>query len=104
MPELLIAFSKAAMVSRARSASAAFSKPAFSRSSRPIRPRSDEQVMAASGSSLATSSAARLSWLGSSGEKIDEMPTALSPAAFISLAALVTAASSSGMNGRPSYS
>ena len=32
------------MVSRDRSASAAFSSPAFSRSSSPMRPRSDEQV------------------------------------------------------------
>ena len=32
------------------------------------------------------------------------MPTDFRPAAFISSAALVTAASSSGMNGRPSYS
>ncbi len=69
-----------------------------------MRPRSDEQVMAASGITAATSSAARRSWLGSSGEKIDEMPTDFSPAAFISWAALVTAASSSGMKGRPSYS
>ena len=48
------------MVSRDRSASAAFSRPAFSRSSRPMRPRSDEQVMTASGITAATSSAARL--------------------------------------------
>ena len=60
--------------------------------------------MAASGMTAATSSAALLSWLGSSGEKIDEMPTDLSPAAFISSAAAVTAASSSGMKGLPSYS
>ena len=104
MPESRIAFSKAAMVSRARSASAAFSRPAFSRSSRPMRPRSAEQVMAASGITAATSSAARFSWPGSSGEKIAEIPTDLSPAAFISWAALVTAVSSSGMKGRPSYS
>jgi hypothetical protein len=104
MPESRIAVSKAAIVSRERSARAAFSRPAFSRSRSPMRPRSDEQVMAASGMTAATSSAARLSWLGSSGEKIDEMPTDLSPAAFISCAALVTAVSSSGMNGRPSYS
>ena len=49
MPESRIAVSKAAMVSRERSARAAFSRPAFSRSSRPMRPRSEEQVMAASG-------------------------------------------------------
>ena len=60
--------------------------------------------MAASGITAATSSAARLSWLGSSGEKIEEMPIAFSPAAFISSAALVTAVSSSGMKGLPSYS
>ena len=69
-----------------------------------MRPRSDEQVMTASGITLATSSAARRSWVGSSGEKIAEMPTDFRPAAFISSAALVTAASSSGMKGRPSYS
>ena len=40
--------------------------------------------MAASGITAATSSAARLSWLGSSGEKIEEMPTDFRPAAFIS--------------------
>ena len=60
--------------------------------------------MAASGITAATSSAARLSWLGSSGEKIEEMATDFRPFSFISRAALVTAASSSGMNGRPSYS
>ena len=60
--------------------------------------------MAASGMTAVTSSAARRSWLGSSGEKIEEMATALRPAAFISCAALVTAASSSGMKRRPSYS
>ena len=60
--------------------------------------------MTASGITLATSSAARRSWVGSSGEKIAEMPTDFRPAAFISSAALVTAASSSGMNSRPSYS
>ena len=84
MPESAIAFSKAAIVSRDRSARAAFSRPAFSRSRRPMRPRSDEQVMTASGSTAATSSAARFSWLGSSGEKIEEMATDFRPLAFIS--------------------
>src|SRR5438067_1964011 len=93
-----------AIVTRARSISAAFSNAAFSRSGSPIRPSSCDSVTCASGHSSARISRARSSCDGSSGEKLAATATERRPLSRIRRAASRIPVSSNGMNSRPSYS
>ncbi len=99
-----IASRNPAIVTRARPVSAAFSRAAFSRSNRPMRPSSCDSVMLASGHSSARMVRARSSWDGSSGEKLAAIATERRPLSRICRAAARIPASSNGMNSRPSYS
>ncbi|MHC2155864.1 hypothetical protein ACVIW3_006793 [Bradyrhizobium diazoefficiens] len=102
MPLSAIALRKAATVVTARSCREALSSAAFSRSSRPMRPRSCDSVTATSGQISARISRAVVSQEGSSGEKLEHTATERRPLSLIFRAASFSPAVSSGMNGRPS--